>query len=83
MAKKKSKPDITVSITEITVTGGKKKNIRLNVDGQNVNVPVDEAVYAHWQEQFVRASPTPAQRKRFSTFMNVVRAAYQKGLKDA
>jgi len=75
--------DISVSYTEVTFVSGKKKNIRLKLDDQIVQIPVDEDVYAYFSEQFLRQNPTPAQRKRFATVMNVVRAAYLKGKEDA
>lgn len=76
------KGEFRFSVTEIVISSGKQKFIRVTVDGQDVRIPVDDDIYAYWQEQFVRNNPTPQQRKRFGTFMNVVRAAYKKGLKD-
>lgn len=52
------------------------------IDGTAVYVPVSDAVYAHWDEQFVRPNPSDAQKKRFKTLMNVARAAYRKGQQD-
>lgn len=69
-------------MTEITFISGKKKNVRVNIDGNNVNVPVDESVFAYFDEQFLRDNPTQLQRKRFSTIMNVLREAYKKGFSD-
>lgn len=77
-----SKDEVTVSITEITLTTGRKKNIRVTVDDKVVNIPVDEAVYAYFHEQFFRSNPTSLQSKRFATLMNMLRAAYKKGLSD-
>lgn len=80
MAKKQTASgNFTVSITEVTISGGPHRNIRVTIDGQVVLIPVSAEVYAYWQEQFVRQNPTPAQRKRFATMMSVVRAAYVTG----
>jgi len=74
--------EVTFSVAEVTLTKGKKKSIRINVDGQNVNIPVDEQIYAYFNEQFLRPNPTNIQRKRFVTIMNVLRSAYLKGVDD-
>ena len=73
---------VTISITEITVLSGKTKRFKLNVDGQNIFIPVDEALFIHYLEQFYRESPTQDQRKRFSTLFSLLRAAYKKGVQD-
>lgn len=70
-----------VSITEVTFSEGPKRNIRVEIDGAIASIPVSAEVYAYWHDQFVRPNPTPQQRKRFSTLMNVVRAAYKEGQK--
>ncbi len=73
---------VTVSVAEVTFIKGRQKSIRIFVDGQNVNVPVGENVYAYFDEQFLRKNPSPLQQKRFATIMNVLRAAYLKGISD-
>jgi hypothetical protein len=55
----------------------------LNVDGEDIRIPVSGEVHAYWQQQFVRNNPTPQQRQRFATLMNVVRAAYKQGVADS
>lgn len=77
-----AKNEWKVSFSEVTILTGKKKNIRLNVDGRDVLIPVDDVVYAYFQEQFVRDNPTAQQRKKFGTLMNIVRQAYFKGIAD-
>jgi hypothetical protein len=78
------KSEFKFSVTEVTLTSEKQKRfIRLNVDGEDVRIPVDNEVYAYWQQQFVRPNPTRQQRQRFATLINVVRAAYEKGREDA
>ena len=74
--------EYTFTVSEVSLSTGRQKSIRVTIDDADVRIPVDEAVYAYWQEQFVRKNPTPQQRKRFATFMNVVRAAYKKGVAD-
>lgn len=77
-------PDkVHVSITEVTTLVGKTKGFRLSVDGHEVTIPVDEALFAHYHDQFYRENGgTPQQKKRFATLMNLMRAAYKKGLAD-
>ncbi len=78
-----SKEQIKVRIAEVTVTAaGRKKNIKVNIDGTDVLIPIDETVFAYFHEQFLRDNPTPLQRKRFATIMNVIREAYLKGVAD-
>lgn len=74
--------DVTINISEFTFISGKKKNVKISVDGKDVLIPVDEGVYAYFREQFLRQNPTQQQRKRFATVMNVLRAAYLKGVSD-
>jgi|SRR5580658_684040 hypothetical protein len=50
-----------ISITEVTVSSGKKKSFKLEVNGRNVTIPVDDAVYAHYMDQLWRESPTKAE----------------------
>ena len=71
-----------ISVTEVTVLAGKKKGFKLDVNGQNVTVPVDEVLFAHYQNQIWREHPTAKQKKVFATVMSLMRAAYLKGLED-
>lgn len=59
-----------------------QRHIRLEINSRIVSVPVPDDVYAYWHEQFVRTNPTPAQRQRYTTLLNLLRAAYGKGQKD-
>jgi hypothetical protein len=74
--------EVIVNVTEVTIVTGKKKNIRVNIGGTNVNIPVDESVHAYFTEQFSRQNPTQLQRKKFATAMNLLKAAYLKGFSD-
>lgn len=71
-----------ISVTEVTVLAGKKKGFKLNVNGKNITVPVDDALFAHYQNQIWRENPTPKQKRTFATVMSLMRAAYLKGLED-
>ena len=76
--------DVTFTITEVTLSTGKRTaRIRLNIDDQSVEIPVTPEIKTHFFEQFWRKNPTPLQKRRFATVMNLVRAAYRKGLRDA
>lgn len=75
-------PDTHISITEITVLSGKKKGFRLNVGGADITIPVDEVLFAHFQNQFVREKPSKKQRQTLATLTNLMRAAYLKGCSD-
>lgn len=77
-----TKGSVKVSITEMTIISGKTKYIKITVNGQEIKIPVDESVYAYFAEQFSRPNPTALQKKRFATVMNLLRAAYLKGLSD-
>ena len=73
---------IHISITEVVTLTGKKKQFRLYIDDSVVNIPVDEALFAHYMNQFYREKPTPDQKKRLTTLLNLMRAAYTKGVAD-
>jgi hypothetical protein len=75
--------EVNISVTEITIRSGRTATITFDLDGRRVSVPVDAEVKAYFDSQFVRSNPTSQQRKRFSTLMNLLRAAYRKGLDDA
>lgn len=73
----------SIRVTEVTYgSAGSSKTIRIEIDGVIVRVPVSPEVYAHWHEQFVRPNPTTQQKKRFTTLMNIIRAAYQAGVAE-
>ncbi|MGD9656913.1 MAG: hypothetical protein AB7U61_04610 [Methylocystis sp.] len=74
--------EFKISITEITFMSGKKSTITFDLDDHKVAVPVDADVKAYFNSQFVRSNPTAEQRRRFSTLMNLLRAAYLKGRED-
>ncbi len=56
------------------------KDFTLRVDRFEIQIPVAEAVFAHYQEQFKRN--TDGQKKRFTTLMKLMTAAYKHGVED-
>jgi hypothetical protein len=74
--------DTHISITEITILTGKKKAFKIDINGSKVSIPADETLFTNYLNQFSRPNPTAQQKQRFSTLMNLVRAAYIQGLKD-
>jgi len=73
---------IAVSVTEVTILVGKVKAFKIKVDDQTVTIPVDEAVFVNYQNQFYRENPTGPQKQKFATLMNLMRAAYRQGQED-
>jgi hypothetical protein len=71
-----------MTITEVTMVSGKIKYIRIKLDGKDVRIPIDEAIYAYFKSQFFRDNPTPNQKKRFATLMQLLKAAYLHGLEE-
>ena len=57
-------------------------HIRVEIKSRIISIPVPDDLYAYWHEQFVRQNPTPAQKRRFRTMLNILRAAYAKGHED-
>ena len=73
---------ITVNFTEVTMVG-KSKQFKLTVaNDETVSIPVDEAIFTHYQNQFCRGNPSQLQKQRFNTLLNLMRAAYKQGIKD-
>lgn len=66
-----------------TVAAEKETTIRVDVNGQNIDIPVNGVLYAHYQNQFKKHKPTTAQWMRHKTLQQLMRAAYLKGLEDA
>ena len=74
--------EMTFQFTEITFVTGRTKDFKLSIDGQQVNIPVPEDIFAHLQNQFMSKKTTPQQKQRYATMINLVRAAYKKGFAD-
>lgn len=73
----------TIVIQEVTIQSGKTANIKITIDGKEVRISVPVEVKAYFNAQFVRANPTPEQKKRYATVMSLLRAAYQAGQKSS
>ena len=71
-----------MTITEVTIVSGKTKYIQIKLDGKEVHIPIDEAIYAYYKSQFFRDNPTSNQKKRFATLMQLLKAAYLYGRKE-
>jgi hypothetical protein len=72
-----------ISITEVTILTGRKKAFKIDINGSQVSIPVDESLFTNYLNQFSRPNPTVQQKQRFLTLMNLIRAAYIQGQKDA
>lgn len=81
---KESVADVSSAVfaVEVCILTGKTKLVRLFVDDNRVDIPVPEAVYAYWNEQFVRKAPTDKQRRMYSTVKNLMKYAYAQGYRD-
>jgi len=67
-----------ISISAATFVFGKTKHFKITVDGKTAQIPVAEAVYVNFQNQFKKK--TTDQRHRFQTLQKLVEAAYRHGL---
>jgi hypothetical protein len=67
-----------ISISSTILVVGKKNDFRIDVDGKTVRIPVDQAVFVNFQNQFKKN--TSAQQQRLKTLENLIRAAYLHGL---
>lgn len=56
--------------------------IKLEIAQAIIKVPVSTELRVFFTEQFVKNSRTEAQKRRYTTLMNLMKAAYQKGLED-
>jgi hypothetical protein len=56
-----------------------KNTIRLDIENIGVEIPINDALYANFKNQFWREHPSRRQRNVFTTVMNLMRAAYYAG----
>jgi len=77
--------EINVVVTEVTLTAASKKKraIKVTVNDRTVEIPVSDEIWTYANEQFFQKANTAQQKRRLATLMNIVRAAYLKGLADA
>ena len=66
----------TIQITSIYIGDSKSKDFKLVLDGIEIKIPVDSDLFAHFQNQFSRPNPSPAQKKKYATLVGLMRAAY-------
>jgi predicted metal-dependent hydrolase len=78
-----TKTEVTYSVSEVTVSTGKTSQIKFMVDDRKVTVQVPPELKAHFDQQFSRENPTPLQKRKYATLMNLLRAAYLAGRRDA
>ncbi len=72
----------TFEINEATFAKGKTATIDFLVDRKPVTVTVPTELKAYFTEQFCRPNPTANQRRRYTTLMRLLGAAYTKGVQD-
>jgi len=72
----------TVPSQKTTVQARKKKEFKITVNDEIVNVPVDEVVFTNYQNQIYSKHPTSKQDRRMKTVKALMREAYRKGLED-
>ena len=75
-------PNAHFTITEVTISSGKKKSFKLEVNGELITIPIDEKIFAHYKDQLWRENPSRKQKDVFATVLNLMRAAYLKGRED-
>lgn len=78
--------EIQINILNIVVeegAGAEDATLNLRIGDETIRVPISRELKAYFEEQFVRPNPTPQQRRRYSTLMNLLRSAYMKGRQDA
>lgn len=76
------KKEIRIGVSEEVLFTGDSSDIHVRVDSRDVRIPISRELKAYFKEQFVRSSPSRAQRGRWATLMNLLRAAYRKGRND-
>ncbi len=74
---------VTYSISEVTVTSGAQSALTLHIDGQLVKITVPTELKAYFDAQFSRPNPTKLQSQKYTTLMNLMKAAYLQGKNDA
>jgi|GEM_PF-1725315 len=74
---------VTYSVTEVTVTSGAQATLALQIDDRMVKIPVASEIKAYFDAQSSRPNPTKLQKQKYVTVMNLMRAAYLQGKKDA
>jgi hypothetical protein len=61
---------------------GPQRSVTVRVGTRNVEVPVDDDLFAYFRSQFLRQAPSPGFKARHATVMKLMVAAYKKGASD-
>ena len=75
--------NVRVSITEVTYISGKVTHLYLYIDDKKVGITIPVELKAYFDDQFSRPSPSALQKKKYTTVMNLMKAAYLQGKADA
>lgn len=71
---------INLLALQVQIVGEEKNNFTLNVDDEQVQIPVNKDIFAHYVNQF--KTNTDNQKRRRATLVNLMRAAYLQGIRD-
>jgi hypothetical protein len=74
---------IHISMTEVTVISGKTTKLNLIINDQKVSITIPVELKAYFDDQFSRPNPSALQKKKYATVMNLMKAAYIQGQRDA
>jgi hypothetical protein len=66
----------------ITIIPDRFANFKLRVDDAEIDILIEEILFMRFKDAFLRATPTPDQRKRLNLLRDLMRAAYKKGVED-
>jgi hypothetical protein len=73
---------LKLSITKVTVTTVETSKLHIDIDGVRIGIDISAEVKAYFDQQFSRPNPTPQQKRKYATIMNLMRAAYLQGKMD-
>ncbi len=68
--------------TELRIGADTRSSMQVKVDERVVTIPIPTAVKTAFTIQFVRPNPSKPQREKYQTIMQLVAAAYLRGLQD-
>lgn len=72
--------EVNLLALQINIVGDEKRDFTLPVGDENVRIPLNIDIFAHYVNQF--PTNTPNQKRRRSTLVNLMRAAYLQGVRD-
>jgi len=56
------------------------KDVKFDLDGLTIYLPVSDTVYANFQNQFCSKKSTPLGKNRYKTLEALLRYAYKEGI---